>query len=310
MSVPRPSFSFLNRPGMALLFALLFSLVWIVAQVTCSDIWLLLAVGFGLLSLILGLPGGLYLLRTKMDLQEDHPAFWALLMLPATLILVRGLAGALNQQERMTRTTNMQKIGTAMHEYADDHQSRFPPAALRDKDGKALLSWRVLLLPYLGEQGLYRRFQLDEPWDSPSNLALLENMPKVYQSAYPDVTSPFTTRLQVLVGPGTPFEVVKGPHLPKDFPDGSSQTILFIEARQAVPWTQPADIDYSPDRPLPLFGREPDQFRWWFHRGLSVHYFHCCFGDGSVWTISTRVKEPWLRRAITRNDGLELGKQY
>ena len=55
-----------------------------------------------------------------------------------------------------------------------------PPAALRDSGGLPLLSWRVLLLPYLGHNDLYRRFHLDEPWDGPHNKALLAEMPEVY----------------------------------------------------------------------------------------------------------------------------------
>src|SRR5258705_440975 len=32
--------------------------------------------------------------------------------------------------------------------------------------GRALLSWRVAILPFLGQELLYREFRLDEAWDS------------------------------------------------------------------------------------------------------------------------------------------------
>ena len=50
------------------------------------------------------------------------------------------------------------------------------------QDGTPLLSWRVAILPYMGEseKALYSQFKLTEPWDSPHNKGLLAKMPKVY----------------------------------------------------------------------------------------------------------------------------------
>ena len=41
----------------------------------------------------------------------------------------------------------------------------FPPAYSQDADGNPLLSWRVLILQNTGEQRLFAKFNLDEPWD-------------------------------------------------------------------------------------------------------------------------------------------------
>ena len=46
--------------------------------------------------------------------------------------------------------------------------------------GKALLSWRVALLPFLEENELYKQFHLDEAWDSDHNKKLLAKMPRVF----------------------------------------------------------------------------------------------------------------------------------
>src|SRR5262249_61834200 len=69
------------------------------------------------------------------------------------------------------------------------------------------LSWRVALLPYLGEEKLYAQFRLDEPWDSPNNLPLLKRMPKVYElpGGPSDVPAGYTF-YQVVVGPGAIFD--------------------------------------------------------------------------------------------------------
>ena len=75
---------------------------------------------------------------------------------------------------------NLKQIGLAMHNYHATHKT-FPPAFTVDKDGKPLLSWRVLILPYLEQDALYKEFHLDEPWDSPHNRTLIERMPPTYR---------------------------------------------------------------------------------------------------------------------------------
>jgi len=67
----------------------------------------------------------------------------------------------------------------AIHDYQDLHD-HLPGNAIRNDAGKPLLSWRVAILPFIEEEALYKRFKLDEPWDSPHNIALLKEMPQTY----------------------------------------------------------------------------------------------------------------------------------
>jgi RNA polymerase sigma factor (sigma-70 family) len=101
---------------------------------------------------------------------------------------------------RMQSLNNLKQIGLAMHNYHDVYGS-FPSPAIYGKDGKALLSWRVLLLPYLEQQHLYQQFKLDEPWDGPHNRRLLSAMPKVYAPIVPTRGPQDSTYYQVFVGP-------------------------------------------------------------------------------------------------------------
>ncbi len=78
---------------------------------------------------------------------------------------------------------NMKQIALACHMYIDSHK-RFPTDIV-DADGKPLLSWRVAILPYLEQQGLYNQLHLDEPWDSDHNRQVLSSMPMP-----PGATSP------------------------------------------------------------------------------------------------------------------------
>src|SRR6516225_6029213 len=142
-------------------------------------------------------------------------------------------------------------LGLAMLEYHDSH-GKLPPAVVYGKDGKALYSWRVLVLPYIEEQGLYNEFRLDEAWDSPHNIRLLERPPHAYAppSRYAHKIPPTHTYVHVLVGRGTPFENPEG-HSMASITDGTSYTFLVIEAGKPVPWTKPEDLSYSADQPLP-----------------------------------------------------------
>src|SRR5262245_48474313 len=67
--------------------------------------------------------------------------------------------------------TNLWQLGLALHNYYNEH-GHFPPPYVADAAGKSMHSWRVLILPYLGRQDLYDAYDLNEPWNGPSNRKL------------------------------------------------------------------------------------------------------------------------------------------
>jgi hypothetical protein len=182
---------------------------------------------------------------------------------------------------------NLTKLGTAMHEYHAVHD-RFPPPALSDKDGKPLLSWRVLILPYLGHKDLYRQFKLDEPWDSPDNKKLLDKMPAVFAPVRGASRGRPVTYYQVFAGKGTMFEGTEGIRL-RDITDGTVATVMMVEAAAPVPWTKPDDLAYAAERPVPKLG------------GLFKEGFHLVTGDGFCRFVKKDVDEKLLHALITRN---------
>jgi hypothetical protein len=186
-----------------------------------------------------------------------------------------------------------------MHNYNDTH-GHLPPAVVYGEYDQPLYSWRVLLLPYIEKKELYDEFHLDEPWDSPHNLPLLSRMPATY--APPPgkrrKAPPNHTVCHVFVGKGAAFEGREGLRLPADFPDGTSNTILIVEAGEPVPWTKPEDLAYDPNGPLPEL------------RGLFKKGFRAGMGDGSMRWITKDMSEATLRAAITRNGGDTLGPDW
>jgi hypothetical protein len=207
--------------------------------------------------------------------------------------MVQKVREAANRQQSLN---NLKQMGLAMQNYQATYQ-RLPPTGFGDPNNplaakKPLLSWRVALLPYMEEIPLFQQFKLDEPWDSPNNRKLLIQMPKMYKLPGDDKTPLDHTHYQVFVGNGAAFEKTRGLSIPADFPDGTSNTILIVEAAQAVPWTKPDDIPFDPGKPIaPL---------------LSTHFRSGCnvvLVDGSVRTLPASTPESALKVAITRNGG-------
>ena len=78
-----------------------------------------------------------------------------------------------------TSQNNLKQMALAFHNYAATYNGALPNNVY-DQNGKPLLSWRVLILPYIEEEKLYKEFKLDEPWDSEHNKKLIARMPKLY----------------------------------------------------------------------------------------------------------------------------------
>src|SRR5690606_19908301 len=109
----------------------------------------------------------------------------------------------------------------------------FPPAALVDKKGKPMLSWRVMILPYIEGNALYEKFKLDEPWDSEHNMKVMKEnpMPRVYMTpGKPANAEDKTTHYQVFIGKGAMFDIVKGGRF-QQITDGTSNTIMTATAK-------------------------------------------------------------------------------
>jgi hypothetical protein len=183
----------------------------------------------------------------------------------------------------------LKKIGVALHNYHDAYAT-FPAAAITDKNGKALLSWRVAILPFVGEEKLYKQFKLDQPWNSKHNKALLKKMPKIFAPAGHKTKVPYSTFYRPFVGNGAVFEANRGLRI-TDIPDGTSNTIMVVEAGEAVPWTKPDELNYDPKKKLPKLG------------GLCKDGFHALFADGAVYYLKKKIDAAVLHLYITRNDG-------
>jgi hypothetical protein len=203
------------------------------------------------------------------------------------------LKDARRAAQRTQSVNNLKQIALAMHNYHDIHR-RFPPQAACSKDGRMLLSWRVLILPFVDQEPLYRQFHLDEPWDSDHNRALIAKMPPVFASpSLPGgLSAKGLTTYLVPVGDKTVFGGKEGTTFAK-ITDGTSNTIMVVEAHPsvAVPWTKPDDLPVDMKQPLRGLAGQPNKT------------FNAAICDGSVRVVSETIDPNTLRKLFQMNDG-------
>ncbi len=189
---------------------------------------------------------------------------------------------------------NFRQIGLALHNHHDVHKT-FPPAYRSGRDGKPLLSWRVLILPHLEQQPLFDQFRLDEPWDSEHNKRLIPQMPAVFRSplsrAGPGKTNYLGVGGQRGIFPGK--ETINLARIQ----DGTSNTIAVVEVDDtaAIEWTRPGDFEPNPAEMARVLG------------GLRNGRFLALFADGSVSLVSGRADPAVLNGLFTRDGGEPFG---
>ena len=210
----------------------------------------------------------------------------------ATALFLPAVQSSRTAARGASSMNNMKQIMLAMHNYHDANK-KFPPAYNADKSGKPLLSWRVLILPMIGQGDLYGQFKLDEPWDSANNKPLIAKMPQVYRSPASKATGEKTNYLTVR-GKNSVFPGSESVRI-ADITDGTAFTLVLVEAsdEKAVVWTKPDDFEYSDDNPLTGL------------IGLYPNVFNAAFADGSVRSLPATTV-PDILKGLFSKDGSEV----
>ncbi len=209
------------------------------------------------------------------------------------------IATKYESEERAQTQNNLRQLALAAHNFESAYM-RFPAAYTTNEQGQALLSWRVLILPFLGEVALYKQFHLNEPWDSEHNRTLIPLMPAVFQHPKQELAVGKTSYLAV-VGEKAIFTAPAedGHTHPAgktgfgQITDGSSNTAMIVEvnADHAVTWTKP-DVESIDAKQLLkwIVGIRPD------------NRFNIALGDGSVRLVGP-IDAETLQNFLTIDDG-------
>ncbi len=196
---------------------------------------------------------------------------------------------------RFKCAANLATLQSAILRYQAENGT-LPPAFTVDENGKPLQSWRVLILPYLGdaEKALYAQMRLDEPWDSRHNRQFWIQIPDVYNCpANVDLSLNFAfdkTKYSVIVGEKSLFdrsgtgknlaELAKNPE------KNALGQALIVERKTPVRWTRPdAELDENVAFASPRFDAADSQR--WANASDGIASFHqkgvnVALADGSV----------------------------
>ncbi|MEM8666393.1 MAG: DUF1559 domain-containing protein [Planctomycetota bacterium] len=165
------------------------------------------------------------------------------------------LKPARDQARSVAKMNQMKQLGLAMHNY-HAVKKQLPPRHYVDRDSKPLLSWRVALLPFLNQKALYDSLKLDEAFDSDANATVSQTQVPIFDSMVQSVRPPMTT-FRAPVFPGSVWHGDGPPKRFRDVKDGTSNTIVFIDAppADAVGWADPTPWEIDTEDPLSdIFG--------------------------------------------------------
>ncbi len=191
-------------------------------------------------------------------------------------------------QKRTEAANNLRQqcLGCLNFESAYGHLPK--SVMIHEKTGKKY-SWRIAILPFIERNDIYQKYDFSQEWDSPHNLEVTSEMPDFFRADSDDKETT-NTSFFLLTGPGGAYGKEENLTL-ADFRDGTSNTIMAIEAQRDVHWAKPEDIEIHPDQPLPDFGG--------YHDGG----FNVVRVDGSVAFIPENVAEEYLRQMFTPSGG-------
>ncbi len=183
----------------------------------------------------------------------------------AVNVLAPIIVASQERAKRVSKMNDMKQIGLAMHNFHDING--FFPGNIVDKEGKPLMSWRVLLLPFLEHGALFEELHLDEPWDSKHNMEVAtRSAPELYCRE----DRPWMTTYLRPMYVGSDIAFMRGEMQPieksfsgrqcylqpgekfKDITDGTALTIMVAEVapEHAVFWTKPEDSEVDLKDPL------------------------------------------------------------
>jgi hypothetical protein len=180
-----------------------------------------------------------------------------------------------------------------------DTNGHLPPAYKLGPDGRPWHSWRVLILPHIEQDGLFKQYRFDEPWNGPNNSRLAEPMPRTF--GFTDKENPTTTtNYLAVVGKETMWPGATGRKW-TEIKDGPSETILLVENHGlGVHWMEPRDLAFDA---MPLRIDDPEGISSWYKQPAVVT------ADGAVRRLSKDMTPEALRAALTVAGGEKLAQE-
>lgn len=182
-----------------------------------------------------------------------------------------GLVAMQARAQQVNKLNNVRMVGLAVHKYYDSNRSMpFMVKGTLNPD----LSWRARISPYMEGPAC----ETDKAHDDAANAEMLDQMPSTLGSDGQN-----TRVYWIDNGDG-------GPEHFENITDGSSNTIMLLEGKDAIPWMKPGDLTID-EAVMLVNSMQP---------GESVA---AVFYDGSARNLEAGLDEDTLRAMLTYKGG-------
>lgn len=237
-SPPRSAFQFSLRD--------LLGLMVVAAIILAATVYYWEFVFFGIVGAVFVLAVGVFYLAVPRDRNTRKAKLGDFVVLSAVVYVVLcALApGCVDPNwvwKRSLCCEHVKRIVLALHHYHDEYGT-FPPAYVADENGRAMHSWRVLILPFMEQQGLYDQYDFSEPWNGPNNRKLLSALPDEFRCPEQRGRNTSETNYVAVIGPRTAWTGTEPMEI-ADFVDDPENIIMLVEVVDSgIAWTAPQDL--------------------------------------------------------------------
>jgi hypothetical protein len=148
----------------------------------------------------------------------------------------------------LSHRNKLKMFAMALQRYHDTNGC-YPPSHFADKDGQPAHSWRVLILPYLEHESLFKCYDFKEPWDGPNNCKLPPPCDFGYVCDRSPIESPppnsDATEYAAVIGSQTAWPGGRSVKR-SDLPHNGRRMILVVEASNCgFEWREPKDLTFD-----------------------------------------------------------------
>lgn len=189
-------------------------------------------------------------LGTLIGILGGSVAFFSVIFLTLVLIFRVAVPAATQMRTNALNRASLDKIERitqALNAYHDIHGS-YPPAYFTDDKGAPTHSWRVMILPQLNRNDLYKQYNFDEPWNSPTNINVTTRMPDVYRNELDNSSNSTSTNFAAVVGKRTMFPHEKSTTRSQAIDDPDTVLMVVEVHGLGFDWTDPTQ-NYNLDSP-------------------------------------------------------------
>ncbi len=191
---------------------------------------------------------------------------------------------------RINCNNQLKQIGLALQQYKQKYGS-FPPAYIPDANGKPMHSWRVLLLPFIEGESIYKAYSFSEPWDGPNNRQLISSIRGYHCPS--DSGGDNKTSYVAVVGPGTAWPGGSSVQT-SEIRDGQDKTLWVVEVADSdINWMEPRDLSID-QMDFRINGESRNSISSFHTKGANV-----LWADGSVQFLSDTLPPEAVRASLT-----------